>query len=293
MDEKTRAILKSFFETGDRPTQEQFSQLIDSLVNKKDDEIFIILPKKNVGIGITQPKEKLDVAGGIKLGNTINEFPGIIRWNGTDFEGFDGQVWKSLTSDSLASRELFIPQPRIECFADKIYAYWEDCVDQRFLEHAPVYWLYRYKSRIKQTYRDKTKKTRVIPKKWAHTRHQDVKSHKNARNTEFVVNQNAGKKQLLNVEPYKWFKAIPGDTTNTYRIPMGQGMYPVPKKPYFNRRFEYFRLRMVIMVDGKLLFGPFSEIFSLAFRRKYYGDPRQKKYKPVFELVQPGKGMDH
>jgi hypothetical protein len=293
MNEKNRTILKSYFETGDRPTQEQFTQLIDSMINMKDDEIVIILPSKNVGIGVPSPKEKLDIGGGIRIGSTTNEVAGIIRWNGTDFEGYDGKEWKSLTIDSLANRSVYMPEPRIFCTADSLYAYWEDCTDKRFLDFHPAYWLYRYKSRIKQTYRDKNKKTRIKPKKWAHTSHQDISSHSNPRNTEFPMVTVPGKKQSINLEPTKWFKPIPGDTTSGYYIPKGQGISPVPAKPFFNRRFEYFRLRTVIRVDNILVFGPFSEIFSLAYRKKYYSDKTVKKYKPVFELVHPGKGMNH
>ena len=39
MAEKNRAELKSYFEIGDRPTQEQFADLIDSVVNKQDDGV--------------------------------------------------------------------------------------------------------------------------------------------------------------------------------------------------------------------------------------------------------------
>ncbi len=291
MDERTRSILKSFFNTGDRPTEEQFASLIESYINKKDDEIVILLPSKNVGIGVNSPKEKLDVAGGIRVGTTSNQFPGIIRWTGTDFEGYDGAEWKSLTKDQDASREVYIPEPRIECTADTIYAWWEDCTDKQFLTYQPVYYLYRYKSRIKQTYRDKTRKNRVTPKKWAHTRHLDAQSHKNSRNTEFTVSPYPGKKQLLNMEPARWFKPTPKDTTSGYQIPRGQGIHPVPAKPYFNRRFEYFRIRIAIRVGNQQVFGPFSEVFSLGYRRRYYANKSIKKFKPVFELSHTGQGM--
>jgi hypothetical protein len=54
---------------------------------------------QNVGIGVTNPSEKLDVNGGIKIGLTNNTTPGIIRWNASknDFEGFNGTNWVSLT----------------------------------------------------------------------------------------------------------------------------------------------------------------------------------------------------
>lgn len=296
MKENTRKNLKTYFENGDRPTEEQFKELIDSFVNKLDDEVYIILPQgkseKRVGLGTKKPKTKLDVRGAIKIGTTGEKFSGVIRWTGSDFEGFDGQLWRSLTKDQQASHEIFIPEPHLQCTADRLYAYWTDCVDRRFLDFNPSYWLYRYKSRIKQTYKDKSKRTRVIPKKWAHTQHQDRGSHNNPRNTEFPVSGKPGQKQFLNIEPIKWFKPIPGGSRDNYWIPKGQGMHPVPKKEYFNRRFEYFRIRMVISVNGKLVYGPFSEIFSLGYRRRYYSNSDIKKYKSVFELAEPGKGMN-
>src|SRR3989344_1580149 len=57
----------------------------------------------NVGIGTVSPQAKLDVAGdakisqGLQVGNTSNAIAGTIRWTGSDFEGYDGSAWKSLT----------------------------------------------------------------------------------------------------------------------------------------------------------------------------------------------------
>ena len=36
MAQKTKAVLKAFFETGDKPTQQQFSDWLDSYVHKDD-----------------------------------------------------------------------------------------------------------------------------------------------------------------------------------------------------------------------------------------------------------------
>lgn len=41
--------------------------------------------------------------GGAVLGNFTSSTAGAIRWTGTDFEGFDGTEWKSLTSGGVAS----------------------------------------------------------------------------------------------------------------------------------------------------------------------------------------------
>lgn len=54
----------------------------------------------NVGIGTSAPTEKLEVAGAIKIGDTITVTPsaGTIRFNSTinKFQGYDGTVWQDL-----------------------------------------------------------------------------------------------------------------------------------------------------------------------------------------------------
>lgn len=48
--------------------------------------------------------EKMEVEGAIIIGNSedANPAPGTIRWTGTDFEGWNGTCWLSLTSDICA-----------------------------------------------------------------------------------------------------------------------------------------------------------------------------------------------
>jgi len=54
---------------------------------------------RRVGLGgVTNPAEQLEVNGAIKLGYTGQTNAGTIRWDGSDFEGYDGSSWKSLTS---------------------------------------------------------------------------------------------------------------------------------------------------------------------------------------------------
>lgn len=54
---------------------------------------------QNVGIGTNNPAQKLEVNGGIKIGNTNNAVAGTVRWNSNknDFEGYNGTDWISLT----------------------------------------------------------------------------------------------------------------------------------------------------------------------------------------------------
>lgn len=54
----------------------------------------------NVGIGTTNPSEKLEVNGGILVGNTSNTNTGTIRWTGSSFQGYDGSVWNDFATTS-------------------------------------------------------------------------------------------------------------------------------------------------------------------------------------------------
>lgn len=60
-----------------------------------------VLKNGKTGIGIAQPTERLDVNGGLRLGSTNSSHAGTIRYSGTDFEGYDGFTWRSLTSSVL------------------------------------------------------------------------------------------------------------------------------------------------------------------------------------------------
>ncbi|MCD6379899.1 hypothetical protein J7M07_05575 [bacterium] len=57
----------------------------------------------NVGIGTTSPGELLDVNGGVRVGNSIGTNPGTMRWTGSDFEGYNGSSWASLTASGGGS----------------------------------------------------------------------------------------------------------------------------------------------------------------------------------------------
>lgn len=66
-DKRTRDILKEYFETGDRPKEIEFSRLIDSGINQKDDGLFAEDGK--IGVGTDQPERKLHVEGDAKITN--------------------------------------------------------------------------------------------------------------------------------------------------------------------------------------------------------------------------------
>ena len=58
-----------------------------------------ILQSQNIGIGIANPLQMLDINGAIRIGETSVANTGAIRWNETrnDFEGYNGNAWVSLT----------------------------------------------------------------------------------------------------------------------------------------------------------------------------------------------------
>jgi hypothetical protein len=53
-----------------------------------------------IGINIKQPKAELDVNGGIKIGFSVTNVPGILRFTGSDFEGYNGTSWVSFSGAS-------------------------------------------------------------------------------------------------------------------------------------------------------------------------------------------------
>jgi hypothetical protein len=65
MAEKNRATLKSYFETGDRPTQENFTDLVDSCLNRADDAFVQTLPDATTSQkGVVQQATATEVQAG-------------------------------------------------------------------------------------------------------------------------------------------------------------------------------------------------------------------------------------
>jgi len=52
----------------------------------------------NVGIGTTVPSQVLDISGGIQIGSTANAEAGAVRWDGSNFQGYNGASWLDLDS---------------------------------------------------------------------------------------------------------------------------------------------------------------------------------------------------
>jgi hypothetical protein len=55
---------------------------------------------QNVGVDIAAPQQKLDVAGGIRIGNTSTGLAGSMRWTGTQFQVHNGTQWVSLGANT-------------------------------------------------------------------------------------------------------------------------------------------------------------------------------------------------
>ena len=54
--------------------------------------------QNGIGIGNNNPQELLDVSGAIKIGGSIagTADEGSMRWDGTNFQGYDGSTWVNL-----------------------------------------------------------------------------------------------------------------------------------------------------------------------------------------------------
>ena len=84
MTERSRTFLRNQFADGERPSGEDFSDLIESCVNKSDDKISI------------DDNGTIDIQGGLNLGDTPNGKPGTLRFNGGRVEVFDGGEFNPL-----------------------------------------------------------------------------------------------------------------------------------------------------------------------------------------------------
>ena len=59
MTKRNRTTLKGYFQKGKIPTQDNFADLIDSMLSQEDDNVFIKLPDDPLSIRATGPDEGL------------------------------------------------------------------------------------------------------------------------------------------------------------------------------------------------------------------------------------------
>ena len=77
----------------------------ENIIGKIDNVEKLRVNSNGIGIGINNPKESLEISGGIKLSNSSGVENGIIRYNTTskDFEGYVDGTWNSFTNISSLS----------------------------------------------------------------------------------------------------------------------------------------------------------------------------------------------
>ncbi len=85
MPQQNRVSLKSYFLTGSKPTQPNFADLIDSMINLKEDAISL------------DPAGNPVLSKGITLGASTLDTAGTIRWGGTTFQFRDNAGWHDLS----------------------------------------------------------------------------------------------------------------------------------------------------------------------------------------------------
>ena len=74
MSRQNRTTLKNYFDTGARPTQEQFADLVDSSLNLAHNGIFD--DGGNLGLGHSNPSSRLSVKGGVTVSPNNDSAPG-------------------------------------------------------------------------------------------------------------------------------------------------------------------------------------------------------------------------
>ena len=73
MSQQNRTILKSYFRTGKKPTQEQFAELIDSGLNLADSDLYEA--DGSLGLGHEQPLARLSVSGNLSVSPNNDSAP--------------------------------------------------------------------------------------------------------------------------------------------------------------------------------------------------------------------------
>ena len=108
-NKKGRDKLKTYFETGDRPTEDEFSQLIDSGINQEDDQVYVkdrATSNPKLGLGVEEPNEKLHVNGSIQVEDNIkgkDSRTGHLRISSAQNDDQDGSCMYMMRSDDGGS----------------------------------------------------------------------------------------------------------------------------------------------------------------------------------------------
>jgi hypothetical protein len=96
-----KQILKSYFSAGRKPEQEHFHEWMDSYIHKTEDGL-TVNETGNLGVGIPDPKARLHVNGGLKIGHvpddaSPDDIPmGTLRWTGTELQIYFANAWSKV-----------------------------------------------------------------------------------------------------------------------------------------------------------------------------------------------------
>ncbi len=94
MAEQSRNYLKQRFDDGERPTGKDFTDFIESFINKEDDKVRLA------------SGDNLNIPAGLTLSNAPVGAEGTIRFNAGQVELFSGGAWNPIAGESGAFTEV-------------------------------------------------------------------------------------------------------------------------------------------------------------------------------------------
>jgi hypothetical protein len=97
MSERTRDVLRPEFKDGERPSGNDFADLIDSCVNKSSDGVTV------------DPDGTFAVLRGLRLGNSTVNIPGGLRFDSGQVQFNNGTSWQSIGSGGGGAFQTIAP----------------------------------------------------------------------------------------------------------------------------------------------------------------------------------------
>lgn len=85
-----------------------------------DDRQLCINKSGSIGFGTHLPLERMHISGALLLGNTTSSNEGVIKYTGTDFEGYNGSSWISLTETGSSTADSASFSTRVSTNEDDI-----------------------------------------------------------------------------------------------------------------------------------------------------------------------------
>lgn len=108
-DPKSREDIKVAFKAGGKPTQQNFYDVFNSFIHKTEDGL-AISEEGNLGVGTSNPQARLQVDGGLKIGDVPNVdtsqvVQGTLRWTGAELQIFFGGEWHNVWAPQSEPRK--------------------------------------------------------------------------------------------------------------------------------------------------------------------------------------------